>query len=283
MTKNTSGLSTHAKTLPQEAKLLLRGADALRKKPWRFDGAPAMLPRLLGAVPLASAAPHPHARAKPTIALLIQVEGKVLSRSVRGRESISTVDDEIAEHSVPTGGSSTSVASSPIPLYRDWRSCAFPPTATANESSSRFCRSPGSIWITARLESRRPAASLASSRPLPDGTPATSVSGRSRALRRAGGERNPLLRRQRPESFWNGDASMIRDGTLYFTRTAAAEVPCTSNRSPLCGRKYAEPEKLGPEINSGLYDFQPSYRRTERSDIRLHRGGQPALPPRPER
>jgi Tol biopolymer transport system component len=55
---------------------------------------------------------------------------------------------------------------------------------------------------------------------------------------------------------WNWGASVTRDGTLYFASTRDAGHPHIF-RAPFAGGAYADPEELGPEINSKFSDFDP--------------------------
>ena len=60
-----------------------------------------------------------------------------------------------------------------------------------------------------------------------------------------------------PEDRWNWGASVTKDGTVYFTSDREQVGRPQIYRSRLVNGLYAEPEKLGPEINSGFNDYDP--------------------------
>jgi Tol biopolymer transport system component len=99
---------------------------------------------------------------------------------------------------------------------------------------------------------------FASSRPLPDG-----VRGFVRIweVERAGnswGEPRPLPPPvNAPGVTWNGDPSVTRDGTLYFSSDRDGSGAVHIYRSRFTGGHYAEPEKLGTEVNSPWNEAQP--------------------------
>ncbi len=60
-----------------------------------------------------------------------------------------------------------------------------------------------------------------------------------------------------PEDRWNLDPSVTSDGTLYFTSDREKQFNFHIYRARLVDGKYAEPEKLGPAINSEFNEAQP--------------------------
>jgi Tol biopolymer transport system component len=214
---------------------------------------------LLGAVAVAPAAPHPHAQAKQTDRPPYRVDGKVTEPRLFGEGIISTVDDEIGGTFSADGREfyfSRIVPYTTLPrlaimcvsTYRDgkWG------TPEVLPFSGKYLDNPP------RLDPNGQRLLFASSRPLPDGT-----RGHIRIweVARNGsgwGEPQPLPPPvNAPESFWNGDASISSDGTLYFSSDRGGPGTLHIYRSRFVDGKYSAPEKLGPEINSDFYDFQP--------------------------
>ena len=60
-----------------------------------------------------------------------------------------------------------------------------------------------------------------------------------------------------PEDRWNLDPSVTSDGTLYFTSDREKQFNFHIYRARLVDGKYAEPEKLGPAINSEFNEGEP--------------------------
>ncbi len=97
------------------------------------------------------------------------------------------------------------------------------------------------------------------------------------------GEPQPLPPPVNPaDSSWNADPSVTRDGTLYFSSDRGGPGTLHIYRSRLVVGKYAEPEKLGPEINSEFNDYQPWISPDERTLIFSSSGsGEPPYRHRP--
>ena len=60
-----------------------------------------------------------------------------------------------------------------------------------------------------------------------------------------------------PEDRWNWGASVTNDGTIYFASDREQPDRPQIYRSRLVNGVYAEPEKLGAEINSDFNDYDP--------------------------
>jgi Tol biopolymer transport system component len=60
-----------------------------------------------------------------------------------------------------------------------------------------------------------------------------------------------------PDNDWNYAASVARDGTLYFASTRDGSDHPHIYRSRFVEKRYTEPEKLGPEINSEFSEADP--------------------------
>jgi hypothetical protein len=60
-----------------------------------------------------------------------------------------------------------------------------------------------------------------------------------------------------PDDFWNLDPSVTRDGTLYFASDRGDHFHFQIYRARMVDGKYAEPEKLGPAVNSKFNDSEP--------------------------
>src|SRR5262245_35726510 len=56
---------------------------------------------------------------------------------------------------------------------------------------------------------------------------------------------------------WNYSASVTREGTLYFASTRDGSDHPHIYRSRLLDQRYAEPEKLGPQVNSEFSEADP--------------------------
>jgi len=67
-----------------------------------------------------------------------------------------------------------------------------------------------------------------------------------------------------PERAWNFGASVTNDGTVYFSSSRAADGHLHIYRSRRVDGKYAEPEMLGPEINSAFFETDPYVSPDER-------------------
>jgi hypothetical protein len=99
---------------------------------------------------------------------------------------------------------------------------------------------------------------FASSRPLPDGTRGAIRIWEVDRSSAGWGEPRPLPAPVNPPgSSWNADPSVAADGTLYFSSDRGGPASIHIYRSRLVDGKHAEPEKLGPEINSEFNDYQP--------------------------
>ncbi len=82
---------------------------------------------------------------------------------------------------------------------------------------------------------------------------------------------------------WNWNASVTRDGTLYFASDREARFQPHLYRSKLVDGKYAEPEKLGPEINANFNEADPFVAPDESYLIFVSSGvGAPTNKNRPE-
>lgn len=84
-----------------------------------------------------------------------------------------------------------------------------------------------------------------------------------------------------PGTRWNSDPSLTRDGTIYFSSDREKPGALHIYRSRLIDGKYAEPEKLGPAINSAFTEYQPYVSPDER--ILLFAAGPSIDPPYPHR
>jgi hypothetical protein len=105
---------------------------------------------------------------------------------------------------------------------------------------------------------------FASSRPLPDGTRGHIRIWEVERGSAGWGEPHPLPAPvNAPDSLWNADPTVSDDGTLYFSSDRGGG-GIHIYRSRLVEGKYAEPEKLGPEINSEFNEYQPYIARDGR-------------------
>jgi len=99
---------------------------------------------------------------------------------------------------------------------------------------------------------------FASSRPLPDGVRGFVRIWEVERTASGWGEPRPLPPPvNAPGVGWNGDPSVTRDGTLYFSSDRDSAGTTHIYRSRFTGGTYAEPEKLGPEISSAYNEAQP--------------------------
>lgn len=99
---------------------------------------------------------------------------------------------------------------------------------------------------------------FASSRPLPDGVRGFVRIWEVERTAAGWGEPRPLPAPvNAPGVGWNGDPSVTRDGTLYFSSDRDGSGSVHVYRSRFAGGAYAEPEKLGPEVNSAYNEAQP--------------------------
>jgi hypothetical protein len=99
---------------------------------------------------------------------------------------------------------------------------------------------------------------FASSRPLPDGTRGGIRIWEVERTASGWAEPRPLPPPVNPAgSHWSADPSVADDGTLYFSADRDGPGSIHIYRSRLIDGKYAEPEKLGPEINSEFNDYSP--------------------------
>ncbi len=106
------------------------------------------------------------------------------------------------------------------------------------------------------------------------------------AAERAGsdwGEPRPLPPPVNTEKDWNFSPSVTSDGTLYFASTRGGSEHTHVYRSRRAGPGYAEPEPLGPEINSDVNEADPFVSPDERLLIFSSTGdGPPTDRDRPE-
>ncbi|HEY4228916.1 MAG TPA: hypothetical protein VGO79_02025 [Thermoanaerobaculia bacterium] len=85
------------------------------------------------------------------------------------------------------------------------------------------------------------------------------------------------------EKDWNFSPSVTSDGTLYFASTRDGSEHTHVYRARLAGLTYAEPERLGPEINSEVNEADPFVSSNERILIFSSTGdGPPSDRDRPE-
>jgi hypothetical protein len=80
----------------------------------------------------------------------------------------------------------------------------------------------------------------------------------------AWGEPRPLPAPVNTEKDWSFSPSVTADGTLYFASTRDGGEHTHVYRSRRSGDAYAEPEKLGPEINSDVNEADPFVSPDER-------------------
>jgi hypothetical protein len=80
-----------------------------------------------------------------------------------------------------------------------------------------------------------------------------------------------------PEDYWNLDPSVTRDGTLYFASDRGEHFHFQIYRARMVNGKYAEPEKLGPAINSMFNDSEP-YISPDEKILIFASGGQQSPP-----
>ncbi|HMI51929.1 MAG TPA: hypothetical protein VK525_10475 [Candidatus Saccharimonadales bacterium] len=200
-----------------------------------------------------------HPRQKKDAYPPYHVDGAVSRPQVFGEGIISTVDDEIGGTFSPDGTEfyfSRFVPYTTLPRlgvmcvsrYRDGRWG----TPEALAFSGEYLDYPPKLDVGGKRML------FASSRPLPDGKRGTI---RIWEVERTGsgwGEPRPL-----PDpinlagSSWNADPSLTADGALYFSSDRGGSGTLHIYRSRFTGGQYAEPEKLGSEINSEFSEYQP--------------------------
>ncbi|HLJ89659.1 MAG TPA: hypothetical protein VKZ53_22810 [Candidatus Angelobacter sp.] len=99
---------------------------------------------------------------------------------------------------------------------------------------------------------------FASSRPLPDGSRGAIRIWEVEKTPDGWSQPQPLPPPiNKPDSYWNADPSLTSDGTLYFSSDREGRGSLHIYRARFVDGKYAEPEKLGREINSEFTDYQP--------------------------
>lgn len=99
---------------------------------------------------------------------------------------------------------------------------------------------------------------FASSRPLPDGTRGGIRIWEADRNASGWGEPQPLPPPVNAAgSSWNADPAVDAAGNLYFSSDRGGSQILHLYVSHLMDGKYTEPEKLGPEINSDVNDYQP--------------------------
>ena len=209
--------------------------------------------------------PHP-GRDEKDAPLPYHVGRKVSKPQVFGEGIISTVDDEIGGTFSPDGTEfyfSRFVPYTTLPRlgllcvsrYRDGRWGS--PEALA--FSGRYLDYPPRFDIGGKRML------FASSRPLPDGRRGAIRIWEVERTASGWGEPRPLPAPINLEgSSWNADPSLTADGTLYFSSDRSAPGTLHIYRSRFADGKYAEPERLGPEINSEFNEYQPYISPDER-------------------
>ena len=98
---------------------------------------------------------------------------------------------------------------------------------------------------------------FASSRPSPDSK--SRVMRIWRVEKTVGGwnEPQPIAAPINQEDHWNWNASVTKDGTMYFTSDRDPSGRPQIFRARLVNGAYQQPEKLGPEINSEFNEYDP--------------------------
>jgi WD40-like Beta Propeller Repeat len=214
-----------------------------------------------------------------------QVNHRVSEPRLFGEGVVSTVNDEIGGAFSPDGTEfffTQLVPNTTLPRlgllcvsrYRDgkWD------TPEALPFSGRYLDYPP------RFEANGRRILFASSRPLPDGTRGGIRIWEVDRTATGWGDPRPLPAPiNLPGSSWNGDPSVTTDGTLYFSSDRGGSGNLHIYRSRFMNGKYAEPEKLGPEVNSEFNDYQPFVSPDEKILLFTSVGaGEPPYQHRPE-
>jgi hypothetical protein len=213
------------------------------------------------------------------------VDGKVSRPQVFAGETISTVDDEIGGAFSPDGTEFYFSRLAPyttlprlgllcVSRYSDGRWGV--PEALA--FSGQYLDYPPKLDVGGKRML------FASSRPLPDGSRGAIRIWEVERTASGWGEPRPLPAPVNlAGSSWNADPSLTADGTLYFSSDRGGPGTLHIYRSRFTDGKYAEPEKLGPEINSEFNEYQPYVSPDEKILLFSSVGsGEPPYPHRPE-
>ena len=239
---------------------------------------------ILWGITLSLARPHPNNQTEQKARPPYDVDGTVSEPRLFAEGTVSTVDDEIGGAFSPDGTEfyfSRLVPYTTFPRlgvmcvshYRDGHWGApevLPFSGKYLDFPPKF--DPGGTRML-----------FASSRPLPDGKRGSLRIWQVERTSTGWGEPQPLPPPVNPaDSSWNADPSVTRDGTLYFSSDRGGPGTLHIYRSRLVVGKYAEPEKLGPEINSEFNDYQPWISPDERTLIFSSSGsGEPPYRHRP--
>ncbi len=212
---------------------------------------------LFCALSLAQAAPHPDARADEHPAY--QVKGKLLEPRLFAEGVISTVDDEIGGSFSPDGNDFYFTRLIPYTTFPRLGIMCVSHYADGHWGTPEALPFSGkNLDFPPRLDSTGKRMLFASSRALPDGTRGGIRIWEVEHTAAGWGEPRPLPPPVNPAgSHWSADPSVADDGTLYFSSDHDGPGTIHIYRSRLVNGQYAEPEKLGPEINSEFNDSQP--------------------------
>jgi hypothetical protein len=96
-----------------------------------------------------------------------------------------------------------------------------------------------------------------SSRPAPDSKSRVMRIWKAEKMRDRWSEPQPLAAPINLDDHWDWNASVTRDGTLYFTSDRDPSGRPQIYRAQLVNGTYQPPEKLGPEINSEFNEYDP--------------------------
>ena len=209
------------------------------------------------ALSVARAAPHPDAGADERPAY--QVKGKVLEPRLFAEGVISTVDDEIGGSFSPDGSDFYFTRLVPYTTFPRLGIMCVSHYANGQWNTPKALPFSGkNLDYPPRFDSSGKRMLFASSRPLPDGTRGGIRIWEVERTASGWAEPRPLPPPVNPAgSHWSADPSVADDGTLYFSADRDGPGSIHIYRSRLIDGKYAEPEKLGPEINSEFNDYSP--------------------------
>jgi hypothetical protein len=210
---------------------------------------------LAGALAFGTPPPQPKREVPPPY----QVKGKVAEPRIFAEGIVSTANDEIGGAFSPDGTEFYFAQFAPYTTVPRLGLLCVSRFSNGHWSAPEVLPFSGRyLDYPPKFDSSGKRLLFASSRPLPDGKRGAIRIWEVEQTASGWGEPHPLPPPiNQPGSSWNADPSVTSDGTLYFSSDREGKGALHIYRSLFASGRYAEPEKLGPEINSEFNDYQP--------------------------